>query len=265
MTLILPTAVFLLIATIGAVISYFWESPEPVASGKMDSPALPGSRMDGELLARFKDYARSTEAEEPASVADAEVNTTIRRRAARLEIMPEDFDGWRMLGWSHFHAGRYEQAAAAFARAVELRPGSADRKLSYEAVKSKASGDGNPGRASILEVEARRNGVGQRGAGRFNGREAMLSCERDAAIRSMVDQLTHRLEKSPRDIGGWTSLMRSQVVLGERELAVAAFRKALEVFEDDPAASGKTAAVAIELGLSNERSFSELRSVDTDA
>jgi hypothetical protein len=46
--------------------------------------------------------------------------------------------------------------------------------------------------------------------------------------------------------------MRSRVVRGERQIAATAFRRALEVFKDDSAASGKITAVAIELGLKAE-------------
>jgi len=54
------------------------------------------------------------------------------------------------------------------------------------------------------------------------------------------------------DLEGWTRLMRSRVVLGERAVAAAAFHNALEVFKDDAAASGKIIATAIELGLKAE-------------
>jgi hypothetical protein len=46
--------------------------------------------------------------------------------------------------------------------------------------------------------------------------------------------------------------MRSRVVLGEGEVAAAAFRKALSVFKDDSAASSKITAAAIDLGLRAE-------------
>jgi cytochrome c-type biogenesis protein CcmH len=82
--------------------------------------------------------------------------------------------------------------------------------------------------------------------------EAMPEGDRDAAIRSMVNGLAARLERSPRDLEGWTRLMRSRVVLGEREVAATALRQALEVFKDDAAASGKISAAAIELGLTAE-------------
>ena len=68
----------------------------------------------------------------------------------------------------------------------------------------------------------------------------------------MVDGLADRLVSSARDAEGWTRLMRSRVVLGEREVAAAAFRKALEVFKDDSAATGKITDTAIELGLKAE-------------
>jgi cytochrome c-type biogenesis protein CcmH len=226
--LIVTAAVFLLVAGIGAVTSYVGDAPEATGSG--DS--------DGEMLARLKDYTRSIGTKEPASIAAAgellpDVDTMTKRLAARLETTPEDIKGWRMLGWSYFNTGRYEQAAAAYARAVGLDPNSAELKISYEEAKAKAAEIDNKKAASSLP-------------------EATPPREYDAAIRSMVNGLADRLEGSPRDVEGWTRLMRSRVVLGEREVAVTALRKALEVFKDDQAASGKITAAAIELGLKAE-------------
>jgi cytochrome c-type biogenesis protein CcmH len=233
--LIVAAAVFLLVAGIGAATSYYVG----------DRSAATGSGPSDETLARLKDYTRSIGTEEPASMPATgkllpDVNTMIERLAARLETTPQDVKGWRMLGWSYFHTGRYEQAATAYARAVELDPNSAELKLSYEEAKAKASET-----APSLPTEA----VGKGGNGR---RVEMLPREYDAAIRSMVDGLAGRLESSPRDVEGWTRLMRSRVVLGESEVAATEFRKALEVFKDDSAATGKITAAAIELGLKAE-------------
>lgn len=147
-----------------------------------------------------------------------------------------------MLGWSYFHTGRFEEAATAYAKAVELDPGSAELKLSFEEAKAKASANDSSEAASSLQTDA----IAKR---TLVESDATPSRERDAAIRSMVEGLANRLERSPRDVEGWTRLMRSRVVLGEREVAATAFRKALEVFKDDSAASGKITAAAIELGL----------------
>jgi tetratricopeptide (TPR) repeat protein len=256
-TLIVAAAVFLLVAGIGAATSYLGDSPETTGSGDTNSFSLSRSGSDGEMLALLSDYARSIGTEEPASTATGDkllpdVNTMIERLAARLKTTPEDIEGWRMLGWSYFQTARYEQAAIAYARAVELDPSSAELKLAYEEARAKASESKNLETASSLQTEAVGKGGDGRSAEQITKTEAMPPRERDAAIRSMVDGLADRLESSPRDLEGWTLLMRSRVVLGERAVAATAFRKALEVFEDDSAASGKITAAAIELGLNAE-------------
>ena len=253
-TLILAAMAFLLVAGIGAVTSYVGSPHEASGSGDTISFSLSPSRSNGEMLAHLIDYTRSIENEEPASMAAAdeplpEVNTMIERLVSRLETTPADIEGWRMLGWSYFHTARYEQAATAYARAVELDPSSVELKRSYEEAKAKASESDNLETTSSEAVGKGGNGLSVE---KMTTSESVPPREHDAEIRSMVDGLADRLESSPRDVEGWTLLMRSRVVLGEREVAAAAFREALEVFKDDSEASGKITAAAIELGLKAE-------------
>jgi cytochrome c-type biogenesis protein CcmH len=243
-TSMLAAAVFLLVAGIGAYASYFGGPPK--ATGSQSS-----SGENDDALARLKDYTRSIGTEKSASMtADAkllpDVNTMIERLAARLKTAPGDIKGWQTLGWSYFHTARYKEAANAYAKAAALDPSSAELKLAYEQAKAKASET-----VSSSQTDA----VGKGGDGlsikKTTESEAMPPREHDA-IRSMVDGLAARLESSPRDAEGWTRLMRSRVVLGERDVAATAFRKALEVFKDDAAATGRISAAAIELGLKAE-------------
>jgi tetratricopeptide (TPR) repeat protein len=256
-TLTVAAAVFLLVAGIGAATSYLRNPSKATGSGDTITFPLSPSGSNGDVLARLKEYTRGVGIEEPASVAAAgkllpDVNTMIERLLARLETTPEDIKGWRMLGWSYFHTGHYERAATAYAKAVELDPNSAELKLSLDEAKAKASETDSSKTASSLQTEAvGRGGDGPR-VGTMTKSEAMPPHERGAEIRSMVDGLADRLEISPRDVEGWTRLMRSRVVLGEREVAATAFRKALEVFKDDSAASGMITAAAVELGLKAE-------------
>jgi cytochrome c-type biogenesis protein CcmH/NrfG len=255
-TLVVAAAAFLLVAGIGVVASYVGGPLGATGSGQD-----PHTGSNGEMLASLKDYTRSVGAEQPTSTAPGgkllpDVNTMIERLVARLETAPGDVKGWRMLGWSYFNTGRYKQAAMAYARAVELDPSAAELKASYEEAKSKASETGNAEIASSSKTKA----VGKAGDGlpveKNTSPEATASRvpphEYDAAIRSMVNGLADRLKSSPRDVDGWTRLMRSRMVLGEREVAATAFRDALEVFKDDAAASGKIKAAAVELGLKAE-------------
>ena len=70
-----------------------------------------------------------------------EVVTMIDKLAKRLEENPKDADGWRMLGWSYFNTQRFDDSAAAYARAVELAPANLDYKSAYaEALVQAAQG-----------------------------------------------------------------------------------------------------------------------------
>jgi cytochrome c-type biogenesis protein CcmH/NrfG len=255
--LIAPAAAFLLVAGIGIAVSYMADPPEAAGPADTTSYSESGFGADGEMLASLADYTRSIGAADPAPTpADGkslpDVDTMIERLAARLETAPGDLEGWQMLGRSYFHTARYEQAATAFARAIELDPRSAELKRLYEEAKAKASSSANSETASPLETGAVGEGGDGPGVEKIAEAEAMPPHDREAQIRSMVDGLADRLESSPRDVEGWTRLMRSRVVLGERDVAETAFRKALDVFKDDSAASAKITAAAIELGLTAE-------------
>lgn len=239
------------VAGVGAGTSY-WRDP-PKAAGPGDA--------NSEMFARLNNYARSIPTEghasEPAGGKPLpDVNTMIDRLAARLANAPQDGKGWRMLGWSYFNIGRYEEAAAAYGRASALDPGSTELKLAHEEAKRRAAGRDNQETAAASQVEAAGKASGADSGGTraepITKSEAVPLPERDPAIRAMVDGLANRLESSPRDVEGWTRLMRSRVVLGQREVAATAFRKALEIFKDDQTASGKITAAAMELGLRAE-------------
>ena len=245
----------LLVAGVGAATSYLRHPPDATASWDTSSSSRSGPNE--EALARLEDYARSIGTDEPPSKATAgkplpDVNTMIERLVARLEAMPGDSNGWRMLGWFYLNTGRFEQAAAAYARAVELDPNSADLKRSYEEAKAKASEAPNPRTGSSSQAGAAGKGVDGSSGDKTTTSEATPPHETNAAIRAMVDGLANRLENSPRDIDGWMRLMRSRVVLGEREVAATAYRRAREIFKDDSAASGEITAAAVELGLKVE-------------
>lgn len=246
-----PALVFLLVAGVGAAISYLRDPPEAVGSRDAMS-SLPRFGLDSKALSRLTDFAGTAETEAPASLPPGgkllpDVSTMIERLAARLETAPDDIKGWRMLGWSYFNTGLYEQAAAAYAKAAALDPNSAEIKVSHEQAKAKASET-----ASSLQTQAANRGAGDLHIAKVTKSEAAPPHESDAAIRAMVDGLAGRLESSPHDVDGWARLMRSRVVLGEREVATTAFRKALEVFKGDEAAMGRLTSAATELGLKAE-------------
>jgi cytochrome c-type biogenesis protein CcmH len=81
--------------------------------------------------------------------------------------------------------------------------------------------------------------------------QALPADQQKTLIREMVEGLSRRLQESPRDEAGWLRLIRSRVVLGERQAARDAVQRALAIFSDDVSAGTRITAVAKELGVDN--------------
>jgi cytochrome c-type biogenesis protein CcmH len=265
-----------------------------------------------------------------------DVDTMNQRLAARLEKSPGDVEGWRMLGWSYFHMQQPEKAADAYARAVKLRPESAELSLAYgEALMATSAGAVTDKAVEALEhtlkldasnvkaryflalaraqagkkqealtewralqtevkadnrgdepwvAEMRQHmqalanelrvdisgdatavGDGARKAGASLAgspprptaevTQSILALPIDrqqGLIRSMVDGLENRLQSAPKDEEGWLRLIRSRLVLGERESAREALTHALAAFADDEQARSRIVAGARDLGVTKE-------------
>ncbi|MCC7484883.1 MAG: c-type cytochrome biogenesis protein CcmI [Burkholderiales bacterium] len=61
-----------------------------------------------------------------AAISPGEIAQAVESLATRLKENPGDADGWRLLARSYYALGRYAAAAAAYARAEELRQGDAE-------------------------------------------------------------------------------------------------------------------------------------------
>jgi cytochrome c-type biogenesis protein CcmH len=251
-----------LVAMAGLALAAFtastYDAGEPAsgvgAQPEAASPALSPEESDAAALAFLKTYTRSlgnapAPMSRPAEILP-DVDTMIDRLAARLKDSPGDTAGWRMLGWSYFHTERYDEAAAAYAHAVELDPSSVEVKAAYEDAKAKSSNRDATSADEPAGAVAAMAKSGDPSPEVFKKADQMLPAEREAGIRSMVESLASRLEASPSDVEGWIRLIRSRVVLSEKEKAIASLRKALEIFKDDSENREKVVALAFELGLS---------------
>ncbi len=73
--------------------------------------------------------------------------------------------------------------------------------------------------------------------------------QQDAMVRGMVEGLANRLRQNPRDADGWIRLMRSRMVLNDRQAAGEALRSALAAFQDDQATQRRLRTSAADLGV----------------
>lgn len=81
--------------------------------------------------------------------------------------------------------------------------------------------------------------------------EAMTPADRTAMIETMVAGLDERLRHNPADREGWQRLIRSYVVLGRKDDALAALKRAGEAFPAGTEEARAIAALAAELGLAS--------------
>ncbi len=81
---------------------------------------------------------------------------------------------------------------------------------------------------------------------------ALSSGDRRQMIRGMVDSLDAKLKDDPKNFEGWMRLIRSYVVLNERERAVDALKRGLAAFPADGGEGRQLLALAKELGLPAE-------------
>jgi cytochrome c-type biogenesis protein CcmH len=238
-----------------ALVPAFEPNPASVAS---DATSAQGTaRVEQETdsdpaLAALRAYAGKIDGRPQATVAMTpvadtaelpDVGTMIAMLVARLEQQPDDVGGWKMLGWSYSNTGRPEEASKAYRRALELDPGD------VEAQKALAEANGAQTTASKEQSVSRSDWSVPLPAGE-SARVATRSKGHDSGmIRGMVDRLAARLETSPNDENGWLRLVRSRMVLGEKDAAGAALGKALEAFAGDASARARLTAAARELGI----------------
>jgi cytochrome c-type biogenesis protein CcmH len=77
----------------------------------------------------------------------------------------------------------------------------------------------------------------------------MTPSRQDAMGREMVERLAARLRANPRDADRWIMLMRSRMVLQDRNGAGEALRTALGAFQNDAATQARLRQAARELGV----------------
>ena len=168
-----------------------------------------------------------------------DVDTMIRRLAKRLETNSGNVDGWRMLGWSYLHTGKFSEAEQAYTTALSLDPKNAETEKALEQARASEksgvsekpiAGDGDVRSETVSKISSEETDASAMG-------------------KEMTDRLASRLETAPRDADGWLRLMRARTVLGQQDLAKDALQKALTAFADDKSMREFIVGAAKEMGL----------------
>ena len=73
--------------------------------------------------------------------------------------------------------------------------------------------------------------------------------QQDQMVQGMVERLAARLKSNPKDADGWIRLIRSRMVLGQKDQARDALKDGLAAFAGDAASQARLSSAAAELGV----------------
>jgi cytochrome c-type biogenesis protein CcmH/NrfG len=151
------------------------------------------------------------------------IQSMVDRLAERVKKAGSDAEGWIMLTRSYLTLGEKEKAAAAIkdARAA-LADDAAKLQQFNEALK----------RFKIDEIATVASAMPSPPATESRA-PAQASDQTNEMIRGMVARLADRLKRDGSDFDGWLQLMRSYVVLGERDKAMRAAADARQAIGGD--------------------------------
>ena len=147
------------------------------------------------------------------------------------------------------------------ALALEQEGKAADAKAAFEALAQQSPPDA-PWLAVVDQhivrnggqpvASANANAPGNPTAEDVAAANTMNSGDRQQMIRGMVDSLDAKLKEDPKNFEGWMRLIRSYVVLNDRDRALDALKRGLTAFPADGGEGQQLLALAKELGLPTE-------------
>jgi cytochrome c-type biogenesis protein CcmH len=159
----------------------------------------------------------------PPQHADEAIPAMVNRLGERLKKSGSDPEGWMMLARSYLALGDTQKAAAAIKDARAALSGDpAKLQVFNEALRRfKIDEDQSATSATSIPMAAESRAPPQ------------ADPPADEKIRSMVARLADRLKKDGSDLDGWLQLVRSYVVLGERDNAMDAAANARQAIAGD--------------------------------
>ncbi len=162
---------------------------------------------------------------EKAAIQDQSLETLVVSLERKLSNDPNPpAQGYVLLARSLMTLERYDDAFAAYERALALDDGSLQVEAEYQ-------------RARIYAASVRT--------------QTMSDEDRTAMIAGMVEGLAARLETDPKDAEGWARLIRARVVLGQTQRAQTDVATALAAFEGNADRQAEIAELATELDLTS--------------
>ncbi|WP_018094556.1 c-type cytochrome biogenesis protein CcmI [Sinorhizobium meliloti] len=193
-------------------------------------------RLLGPTPARMGGYAEALVAQ-AGGLVTSEAQNALQKA---LALDPDDPRSAFYLALGLKQEGKHTDALAAFRKLGERSPADAPwLSLVNQHIAELAAAPAGPGPAA----------PGNPAPGDIAAAEEMNAGDRQAMIRGMVDSLASRLKEDPANLEGWMRLIRSYVVLDQRDRAKDALHDGLRAFPETGEQGKQLLALARELGI----------------
>lgn len=197
-------------------------------------------RLLGPTPARLGGYAEAL-ITLSGGLVTTEAQAALRRS---LAIDPNDPRSEYYLALGLKQEGKKDEALAAFNRLIAGSPADAPWVPLVQQHVAELSG----GTAGNVAAAA----PGNPSADDIAAAQDMSAGDRQEMIRGMVESLAGRLKEDPANAEGWARLIRSHVVLDQRDQAAAALRESQKTFPADGEQGKQLLALARELGIKTD-------------
>ncbi len=226
-------------------------------------------------LERYADaataYRRSSELKEDTAIlkslhgealvksAGGRVTTEAKKVfEAALVLDPNDVRARYFTGLASAQTGNAQGAVDTWIALLKIAPGKAEwahelrrRIVTFAADEGIDIADSLPETKDSAEIELVQatQAPKEPTAEDIKNAEEMSQEDRMAMVRGMVESLAERLKASPENPDGWVRLIRSWLVLEEKELARTALSDAMKAFADRPRIQARIKSSAKSLGM----------------
>ncbi|NVD38206.1 c-type cytochrome biogenesis protein CcmI [Ensifer sp. HO-A22] len=197
-------------------------------------------RLLGPTPARLGGYAEAL-ITLSGGLVTTEAQAALRRS---LAIDPNDPRSEYYLALGLKQEGKKNEALAAFNRLIAGSPADAPWVPLVRQHVAELSG-GNAGNVAAAAP-------GNPSADDIAAAQDMSAGDRQEMIRGMVESLASRLKEDPANPEGWARLIRSHVVLDQRDQAAAALKESQKTFPADGEQGKQLLALARELGITTD-------------
>lgn len=133
----------------------------------------------------------------PPGHPGGDIPAMIAQLKAQVERNPSDPEGWRMLGWSYFQAGQFDDSAAAYDKAAALAPNNGEyRSAQGESLVQAAGGQMTPAASTAFRQALKLDPTDPR-ARYFLAVEKDQAGDRDGAMADWIALINSAPEGAP--------------------------------------------------------------------